>query len=305
MNIENIINKFNYDEDLANFLRKLYPEFINYFGLDKEPIIYEALYNTPIVIGDNVYQILKDNDMLDEGDGYVVTSADLKRASGVYKSIPILTFENNEFKITDVKRIVALIKDFQGNFYKQTLIHELGHLIKSYYNEYKIDKDLLINRSGLIETQEKLLIKDGIIKTKLLKETSVGLEEALNSLMEEELTKKIVDPNYKVSVYKTICDLVKIITEGTDLLTDILNAQVIDNKEELINIIDNKFIDGAYDRLNNIFDKLYILILKQYGEIFNKEKLNLTSMEIKRVIKEEFNKLIDEINNKENIRKEM
>ena len=39
MNIENIINKFNYEPELADILRKIYPEFITYFGSEYEPII--------------------------------------------------------------------------------------------------------------------------------------------------------------------------------------------------------------------------------------------------------------------------
>ena len=304
MNIENIIKKFNYDETLANFLRELYPEFIAYFGADKEPIIYEALYNTPILIGDNVYQILKNNDMLDNDDGYAVSAADLKRSSGAYQSKAIIDYEDNEFKIKEVKRVVIVTKNYNNGFSKSPLIHELGHLIKSYYNEYKIDNDLLIGRSGLIETKKRL-IKDGEkIKEVLIEEKGVGLEEGLNSIMQEEITKKLVDPNFEISGYGVLCHLAKIIV-GSDLLSAFLEAEIKDDKESLITKLDEEFIPSAYKRIDKIFDKLYILTLKRFSEIFDKNKFKITTEEIEKLIKEDFNTLIKEINNARALRKGM
>ena len=63
MNIENAINKFGYEEELADILRKIYPLFITYFGSEYEPIIYEALINTPIIKCNNIYTAFKERGM--------------------------------------------------------------------------------------------------------------------------------------------------------------------------------------------------------------------------------------------------
>lgn len=55
MNIKEIINKYQYNKDLADFIRQVYSEFIIYLGSEYEPIIYEALLNTEIVNCDNIY----------------------------------------------------------------------------------------------------------------------------------------------------------------------------------------------------------------------------------------------------------
>ncbi len=301
MNIENIINKYNYPEDLASFLRKLYPEFINYFGLDKEPIIYEALLNTEIIIGD-VYSTLKKYDML-EKDTSTVSNADLKRSAGVYQSIPLIEYQNNSFNITNVKRIVVVYKD-NNSFNKGTLIHELGHLIKSYYNEFKIEGDILTTKSGLIENTYHLSLNDGVITKNLIKEESIGLEEGLNSILEEEIAQKIVDPNYK-SGYGLLSDLTKILLTPESLKSAILNTEIMDEKSNIIKLMDEVFIKDSFNRFDNIFDKVYRLTLKRFSEVFDQNKYKLTIEELQKVIADEFNPLIKEIKNQNNIRKEM
>ena len=86
MNIETIIAKYNYSENIADILRKIYPEYINYFGQENEPIIYETLFNTPIVICKDIYNYLHDNNLIDNLG--MVKEGDMHRASGVNQSKP-------------------------------------------------------------------------------------------------------------------------------------------------------------------------------------------------------------------------
>ncbi len=302
MNIENIIKQFNYDETLANFLRELYPEFINYLGKDKEPIIYEALLNTPIVLCNNVYTALKKANLLDTDDSSLVSNADLKRASGVYQSTPIVKYnpETNTYYISEIKRLVAInAQDFTSEFSKTTLIHELSHLIKSYYEECTITNDILTIRSGLITIIEKLTVENGHVKKTLISEQSIGLEEGLTSLMEEEIGKKLVNPNFEIHGYGVLNVIAHNLCEKFNLKDIILNAEVLNKKDELITVLDSIMPD-AYAKLDDITTKVYELSLKIFAEVYNPEKRKQIKAEFMELIENEYGPLIKSFHDHQN-----
>ena len=119
---------FNYDKG-DRLIEIGAVELINEFG--DEEIIYEALLNTPIVSVSNVYEYLKDDNLLDESDT-IVEEGDLRRSSGVFHSKPEISYNvDGTYKIDDIKRVVAVVNfDFNNNSSKGTLIHELCHLVK-------------------------------------------------------------------------------------------------------------------------------------------------------------------------------
>lgn len=56
MDFLNIVEKYGYNTELANFLKQIYDELVEYLGDDKEAIIYEAFLNTEVVDCDNIYE---------------------------------------------------------------------------------------------------------------------------------------------------------------------------------------------------------------------------------------------------------
>ena len=76
--IEDVIKKYNYPSDIAEFLKKIYPYLLEYFGTDKKEIIMATLLNTPIILGGSCYNVLKKLGMLEEGSDI------LKSATSVY-----------------------------------------------------------------------------------------------------------------------------------------------------------------------------------------------------------------------------
>lgn len=303
MNIEEIINKYQYNKDLADFIRQVYSEFIIYLGSEYEPIIYEALLNTEIVNCDNIYTCLKARGMLENQEGEsLVSEADLKRATGVYNSYPdiIYDFQSNQFKIQDVKRVVAVCNlDLSKDYIKGALIHELGHLVKSFYQEFTIEGNILTTRSGLIETKEELTYVNGRVIRKVISEKGVGLEEGLNSNLEEDISKRIVNPNYEISGYKLINRIARSFTNNAELKSMIINNQMLKNTAEA-NSFDNFFMEGAYQTLEALTDRLYSLGLKQFSEIFAPEKMELTTKEITNVIINEYNPFVERLSEARN-----
>ena len=197
MDFYDIVKKYNYNEEETKVIKRIYDSYVGCFGKELESLIYNAFMDTKIYLKASVYETLKNNDMLDANG--IVMEADLKRAAGVYNSLPIIKYENGEYKIVEVKRVVVnniAIKEWKS---AATLVHEIGHLIKAYNNEFTIDGDILITRSGLMESIYKLSVVDGKVNRKLIEERNVGLEEGLNSCLEEDIVKTYFDQSYQAS----------------------------------------------------------------------------------------------------------
>jgi len=277
MNIENVINKYNYSKDFSEFLREVYIELVKEYG--NEEIIYEALLNTPIINVNNVYDYLLENHYLDDNDLGIVDAGDLKRSSGVCSTEPVLDYnlDTNEYIIKEIKKVV-LVRNFDINSDedKGLLIHELCHLAKNYYNEYVINGDILISRNGLIEEVYKLSYDGNKVKKTLVSELGTGLEEGLNYLTEEIIAKRIVSSNYKATGCGISTQIAKNLLEDFDINEILVNAQIYHDKEELYNKLGmEKFIE-----LESFVDQIYKLELIMFSQIFEPEKMKETEQEL-------------------------
>ena len=260
MGIEDIIQKFNYNEELANFLRKAYPAFVEQFD---EQLVYDALSNVEIVIKDkNVADILKERGFLkNEKDQGLVSFETLKVCSGVYHSETDISYNKalNSYSIDNVRRIVAenassLILESR----KSALVHELGHLIKSYRNEYTIKGDTLVEKSGLITRIYQLHEEDGVVVRELWSESCVGLEEGLNAILEDQVTSKIIGRPYFSNGYQSLKELARLITNLVPGLLDAFKeAQMYHDNTRIDNILGQTYYD-----LIEFTDKIYPMVVK-------------------------------------------
>lgn len=284
MDFSKIVEKHGYSDELANFLKQVYDEFVLEFGPDSEKIIYMAFYEVPVIDVGNIYDGVKKYDLYRDVKGTIVKDDDLKRASGCNSSKP--DYENNT-----VKRAV-LIKnlDLNDSNKKATLIHELGHLIKGYLNEYKLDNGIEIQRSGLIET----IVKVDENGFELLLEKGVGLEEGLNSILERKITRKLVDPTYEIHGYGVVTKVGETFIDlcGQDIVN---NAQIFDKKAELIAMFNERYGLNAYERFELVADKLYRIGLDVFANIFEPEKMQKYAELQKSVIENEYIPLVKEL----------
>lgn len=292
MNFENIVKKHGYDEEFSSFLEEVYNELVIYYG--NEDIVYEALLNTPIVSCDNIYNYLKENGLLEQNSN-IINDGDLKRSSGVYQSLPSIIYdeETNEFKLQSIKRIVAVV-NFDLNSYtkKSTLIHELSHLIKSYHNEFVIEGDTLIERSGLIEKHYELQYDGTKVKLSLINEKGIGLEEGLTSACEEDIMRKIVDPSYSVDYYRIINSIARNLLAISGAEDSILAEEIYHTKDEIFKYLKEEELL----KLENLTDKVYVLLLKMASTI-NIEEIRNTGAEIKTLLNNEYESIMKNISN--------
>ena len=185
-----IIEKYNYNKKFGKLLYQIYLELIKYYG--NENIVYHAFLDTEIISVPDIYEYLLKNDMLEELQSQ--TEEDLRRSTGINVSNSNIIEEEGKFKIVSIKRKV-LIREFEiyYNYKIAYLIHELCHMVKNYYEEYKINGNILIRNSGLIKTEFKLKNKNGKIRKRLISEHGVGLEEGFTMLAEACIMRNIID----------------------------------------------------------------------------------------------------------------
>ena len=282
--IERVIEKYNYSVDLANFLRDLYPWLIEYFGSDKKDIIDATLLDTPIFTNTNSYEIVKKyGDLENLG---IVKEDDFKRSSGVCSFDVDVVYENKEFKIRNYKRAVSVARDLSLDYIKSGLIHEICHAIKTYYNGFVILGDILIERDGLIIRRSKLINDTDRVRKVFLEEHNVAFEEGLNSLAEEWLAKKVIDPDYEVKGYGLITQMARNVVRGLDCLPELINAQIYKTDVDFI---------PEYEKLMAISDLIYQKNLELFEAIFDKEKFNKINAELQSIIINDYNPLIKEI----------
>ncbi|MDD2505445.1 MAG: hypothetical protein PHF21_04175 [Bacilli bacterium] len=284
MDFNKIIDKYNYEEKTHKILKEIYNALVNYYGAIYKEIIYDALLNTEIVIktgGTVIYDELNKRGYLNPSNQKnIVKNEDLKRANGVYFTDYDVFYKDEKYFLGD-RRSIIIINDFNNHeALISSLIHEIGHLIKSYNQEAVIKEDRLYLRSGLIESVYKLNNEGLIVNKELIKETGVGLEEGLNALDEENIMKLYFEPDYKVKGYQSLATLISKFITKFDLQEEVFNSQFYKNKHSL----KEKLNPELYEKLEYSFDELYQKYLKLFANIFNPEISKDIGLEMEDII---------------------
>ncbi len=105
-----------------------YQEFVKEFGEDKEKIIFDAFYHTPVVFTENIVEGIQKL-------GFSI-DVDLPSAfiAGVLVQEPDIIYheENHTFELKGIKR--ALIsRGIESDVAKASVIHEYGRRLKFYF----------------------------------------------------------------------------------------------------------------------------------------------------------------------------
>ena len=289
---DNIVKKHNYDKEFSEFLKEVYLELVEYF--QDETLVYNALFDTKVIRVMNCYDYLKSNNLLDQNN-YLLSEDDMKRSAGLFHSLPIISYDKNTkcYKIDNVKRMVLLSGYSLHDFAKGTLIHELSHLIKSYYNEYAIEDDILIEYCGLQVRKYKLSFENNEVKTSLISEMGVGLEEGLTEVCEVDIAKKMHNPEYIYDTYDAVHTIAANLIKDNDLFNLIIKTELYHDNTELLNSLKD-----TYYKLLEFTDRIYALILKSETKDHDKEKRKEIYKIINELLNTEYPQILEEINNR-------
>ena len=273
---DSLLEKYNYNEKELNIIIKVVIACIETYGIDKKDIIFTSLLNTPVLSSgsdENVFDKLKEIGNLEDHCGKIVDNSALKISAGVYSCIPDITYDEftKSFKISKVNRAIVIRGDLEENV--STLVHEMGHLFKSFDSEHVIIDDKLYSRSGIIYTIQKLSKDEFGVKKELISEKGVGIEEGINTYDEINICKKYFDPNYKNNGYYITTHLSTLLASDLGLIDTIHNAQFFANKDLLVSKYNTVCEQDLYSSLEEKMDNIYRADLKSYMSIFDKEKI--------------------------------
>ena len=282
--VEKIIEKFRYNEKLANKLRNIVPGIVEYYGKENEELIINTLLNDEIYItnsNENIYDLIKKLDKSDINfveDGMTVSDSDLKRASGVSSSIPYISIDENGNAMLDkVNRFIAFRGLYDLNeeviISDSTLIHEICHSIKSYNNECTLEDNVLTMRSGLIQTKYNVKNIYDKVYCELVEDKNVGIEEGVNEYDTRNIC-DILKIQNSLGGYAFESQVAKGIMEDLQLKDKILAAQFY---PETINIEEeyNKvFKDNSnhFSAMNSKFDQVVKKGYDMFANMLNLEE---------------------------------
>lgn len=254
--LEELKEKYKYDEDLIGVLKKIIPATIQHFGKNNEQIILDAISRCEIHFqreGESIKEYLL---------GFFPDKA-IERiptiATAFYESMPIINNGN-----ISSKRLIYITSKVSGSLQNETtishLVHEIGHLIKSFYNEYAIVNGKIQKRSGI---STSTIRKDD--KTKKYveeEEKNVGLEEAINCYDEEKIMSLILGRKYETTTYANqLNKSINLLFKNKELIESFRQAQIW-GTDEHIRILGEDDIN----RISTYFERVYYSFVAPYSE---------------------------------------
>ena len=251
--------KYNYSNDIIDVLKKIIPAFIEYFGEEHESTILDAISSCEIHIqkeGEKAQVFLSEFFPEKKIDKIPVLG------TAFYSSMPII----EEGKVNS-KRLIYLTSKLSPNLQEEStlsrLVHEIGHLVKSYNSEYVISNGKLSQRSG-VSTE---IIQKEEVTGKYIECESInfGIEEAINCYDEEKIMSIILGREYKTNSYgHHLNDCIEKLFENKELIRVFRNAQ-INGTNEHIQLLGKE----EFEELSDYFEDVYYPFVAPPREVMN------------------------------------
>ncbi len=192
-------NKFEYSDELSEFLRQVIPTTIQYYGIEYEDIILSAIANCEIHFqseSENPQTFL--NSYFDTDKQWEIP--DLGGAF-YHKDIKVKNNQIVSKSIIYVKRVYFGIYrpfNFNDDKHAQSLIHEICHLIKG-YGKLKIENGKIIDSTGLSKDTYSYSQENGVVDEK---HEMVGIEEALTDVEAAQILELMTGRKQEAAAYK-------------------------------------------------------------------------------------------------------
>lgn len=277
--LKKLQEKYGYNNEITEALGKIIPAFIEHFGQENEQLVLDAISSCEIHMqGEKEKPEEYLSDFFPDKDiGRIPTTA-----VAFYDSMPIVTDEG-----ISSKRLIYLTSkgssDLQNEETMSTLVHEMGHLIKAYNEEYSIVNGQIQKRDGIATTVITRDEETG--KYVSGEEAHTGLEEAINCYDEEKIMSIILGRHFDAHSY------FHRLNEGIDPLFA---------NQELVNIFRNAQLHGMNEHINYLgqeefkilsdcFENLYFIVTKP---IIAKRK-NGGEKSIPQLLEEAKSKIVD------------
>lgn len=284
--LNSIKAKYNYDDKTVLALAKIIPNLISYFGEEYEDLILQAILSCEIIpcSSKNTISKEKKKHSLSIKSGVLdIASIEIKGSEVCYFSDAKIDYieDENKFVIKDVDRVIITAHTFNYDSPKglEILTYGLVKLIKSFKDEFVIDENTLIKRTGF-EVEKRHIIKDGDgIVLSLISHEGHGLEEGFNIYDTSQIVSLVLDDEYKCYDYDSIYTIARIIKETFRFKDTINSSEIGGNIDKFKEFYEKEKFEDECDNCLFLENEMFISVTREdKDELASKinEKLSKT-----------------------------
>ena len=286
--LNDLKDKFLYDDKLINALSKIIPNIILYYGDFVIPVLEKALLECEIIVCDSyktISMVLRNLQLTKINVDNSLIKEDLLTISGIYISNPIIAYDNvlNNYVIKKVERYIILSHTYNLDSARglASLTKEICKLIKSYNLEYEINNNILTERIGLGKKIYEICNHENITLN-LIDDNNIGLAEGINSYDEQEILKLILSDNYETFDYQNTKNIALCLKDRLHLKQIIEEAEIEGDIKSFIYYYEGE--SNLFSELSLLADNSAELENKKNNYNITKEELNAINKEIKYLI---------------------
>lgn len=290
--IEQIKIKYNYDDKIINALTKVIPALIEYYGIEYEDTILNAINDTEIICC-NSYQTIskiKEEKKLTPKIGNTQLK-DIESEGAYLSNIQIIYNEiQNKYEIIKQNRKIVISHTYNLDSPKglEVLILNICRTIKAENEEYTVEGNTLIQKEGLSERTYQISIDEENINLGLSHEINIGIH--IGSLLydTEQIESIILKDKYNTHKYDYLRLIIRYIKEVFEL-KEILNEEELLKNNSFKNIYQNK---EQFEELSKRIDECLNIEHEMVIYTMNREEKD----RLEQILKETFEeKMIKEL----------
>lgn len=287
--------KYNYNEKTIRALAKIIPNMVDYYGNEYEFIILEAIFNCEIVACSSkqtISKVAKERKLTNfVGDSFL-GDIDRKRAESVYlQNIKVKYNElKNLYEIDKIDRVIVTSHTFNYDSPKglEVLTHALCHLVKSYKNEFTIDENVLIIKSGISSEKRKIITGDEIY-LEFIENYGKGLEEGFTIFDTEKIVSMVLGDIYKCYDFDSVYTVASVLKEKFNFLDEINDFEINGKIDEFKSLCK----DDNLDKLVLMCDDCVNIENEMFMSFTREDKDNLAKILHKKLSEEIYGRLIE------------
>ena len=265
--VNQLKSKYDYSDEMEQFLKKAVPAIITYYGEDKKNIIFASLSECEI-------HIQKENENTEQYlNQYFGTNKewDIPFLGGAFQHTE-LSLNNNQVNQKNIiylkTEYLHMYKPFDFNDEKKlsSIIHEMCHAIKG-YGKLKVEDGKVITSTGLIKDYYEYDRESNSFKD--TKSDNTGLEEAFNSYDEASIMTIMTGRFQEYGAYKGMTQIARKLMKHEEL-AQIIRISQFSGGNEWIEFLGKE--DSEY--LSKNFEEWISVLYSSPSELMN-DKLGL------------------------------